>query len=290
SIDEIDALRNKFFEIGQTPRNKSDQIWSKFKSVTKKFNVEKNKFFKEIKQDHLDNLNAKKELIEKAVALKDSEDWDATTEIMKKIQADWKKIGHVPRKYSDKLWKEFKDACNHYFDRLHKKQDAGNKEQLEVFNEKKDILKHLKEDVEDDGKELTLEDIKGYVNDWRNLGRVPYAMRHIEVKFNKLLDKVVETNEDIDKEEVEMIKFKILVNGYLEQKNYRKLDSEQLFVKKRVDESIKEIQQLENNLGFISNVTEDNPFVKNVRANIAEHKEKMEIWKAKLDYLRQLEY
>ncbi|WP_372746970.1 DUF349 domain-containing protein, partial [Lutibacter sp.] len=46
SIDEIDALRNKFFEIGQTPRNKSDQIWSKFKSVTKKFNVEKNKFFK----------------------------------------------------------------------------------------------------------------------------------------------------------------------------------------------------------------------------------------------------
>ncbi|MBI9040705.1 DUF349 domain-containing protein [Lutibacter sp.] len=290
SIDEIDLLRNKFFSIGQTPRNVSDKIWTKFKAATKKFNVSKNKFFKEVKKDHLDNLNAKKELIEKAIALKDSEDWDSTTEIMKKIQADWKKIGHVPRKYSDKLWKEFKDACNHFFDRLHKRQDAGNKEQLEVFNEKKDILKNLKEDVEDDGKDLTLDDIKEYVNDWRNLGRVPFEMRHIEVKFNKLIDKVVETNDDIDKEEVEMIKFKILVNGYLEQKNYRKLDSEQLFVRKKVDESVKEIQQLENNLGFISNIKEDNPLVINVRNNINEYKDKLEIWKAKLDYLRQLEY
>ena len=290
SIDQVDALRNQFFKVGQTSRNKSDEIWTKFKSATKNFNIEKNKYFKDVKKDHLDNLNAKKLLIEKAVALKNSEDWDATTEVMKKIQSDWKKIGHVPRKYSDKLWKEFKDACNYYFDRLHKRQDEGNKEQLEVFNEKKDILKHLKEDFEDDDKDLTLADIKDYVNDWRNLGRVPYEMRHIEVKFNKLLDKVVETNEDIDKQEVEMIKFKILVNGYLEQKNYRKLDSEQLFVRKKVDESMKEIQQLENNLGFISNITEDNPLVKNVRDNIAEYKLKLEIWKSKLDYLRQLEY
>ena len=51
-------------------------------------------------------------------------------------------------------------------------------------------------------------------------------MRHIEVKFNKLIDKIADTNDDIDKQEVEMIKFKILVNGYLEQRDYRKLDSE----------------------------------------------------------------
>ena len=209
---------------------------------------------------------------------------------MKKIQAEWKNIGHVPRAYSDKLWKEFKDACNHYFDRLHKKQDAGNKEQLEVFIEKKDILKQIKEEVDSDDKEITIDDLKSYVNEWRNLGRVPFEMRHIEVKFNKLIDKIVDSNDDIDKQEVEMIKFQILVNGYLEEKNYRKLDGEQLFVRKRIDESIREIQQLENNLGFISNVTEDNPLVKNVRDNINNHKTNLNSWKAKLEYLKQLEY
>ena len=39
SIDEIDALRDIFFKIGPTPRNVSDEIWTKFKAATKKFNI-----------------------------------------------------------------------------------------------------------------------------------------------------------------------------------------------------------------------------------------------------------
>ncbi len=288
SIKELEALRNKFFSIGQVPRAKSDQIWAKFKEATRKFNIEKNKFFKNVKKEHLENLNLKKALIEKAVSLKDSEDWDTTTEIMKKIQSDWKKIGHVPRKYSDKLWKEFKDACNHYFDRLHKNQDIGNKEQIEVLNKKKELLSTIKQTIGSDD-EISIDTLNEYVNDWRELGRVPYEMRHIEVKFNKLLDKVVDNNSDIEKQDVEMIKFKNLVNSYLEQKNYRKLDSEQLFIRKKIDETVREIQQLENNIGFISNVTEDNPLVKNVRKQIEVYKEKLDIWKVKLNYLRELE-
>lgn len=288
SIKELEVLRNKFFSIGQVPRAKSDQIWSKFKDATRKFNVEKNKFFKNIKKDHLENLNLKKALIEKAVALKDSEDWDATTEVMKRIQSDWKKIGHVPRKYSDKLWKEFKDACNHYFDRLHKNQDIGNKEQIEVLNKKKDLLNTIKEAIGDTS-EISIDTLNEYVNDWRELGRVPYEMRHIEVKFNKLLDKVVDNSDAIEKQDIEMIKFKNLVNSYLEQKNYRKLDSEQLFIRKKIDETVREIQQLENNIGFISNVSEDNPLVQNVRKQIDVYKEKLDSWKDKLNYLKELE-
>ena len=287
SVNEVDALRNKFFSIGQVPRAKSDQIWAKFKEATRNFNVEKNKYFKEVKQDHFNNLNEKKLLIEKALALKDSEDWDSATEVMKKIQSDWKKIGHVPRKFSDKLWKEFKDACNHYFDRLHKKQDAGNQEQVEVLNKKKDILTEIKEAITSE-EDITLDNLNEYVKDWRELGRVPHEMRHVEVKFNKLLDKIVE-NSDLEKNDVEMIKFENLVNSYLDQKDYRKLDSEQLFIRKKIDETVKEIHQLENNIGFISNATEDNPLIMNVRSQINVHKEKLEVWKTKLNYLKQLE-
>ena len=120
------------------------------------------------------------------------------------------------------------------------------------------------------------------------MGAVPYEMRHIEGKFNKLLDKIAE-NSSIEKKDVEMLKFENLVSGYLEQKNYRKLDSEQLFIRKKIDETVREIQQLENNLGFISNVSEDNPLVKNVRSQINVYKDKLEVWKSKLEYLKQLE-
>ncbi|PKP14275.1 MAG: DUF349 domain-containing protein [Bacteroidetes bacterium HGW-Bacteroidetes-3] len=288
SIKELEVLRNKFSEIKQVPREKSDLIWAKYKEATRKFNVDKNNYFKLVKHEHLDNLNKKKSLIDQAVAIKDSEDWDTATEIMKKIQMEWKKIGHVPQKYSDKLWKEFKDACNHYFDRFHQQQDAGTKLELDVFSKKKELLAEIKEAI-DNKTEITINSLKEYVKKWRELGRVPHEMKHIEVKFNKLLDKIVEEN-SIDKQAIEMIKFENLVNSYIEQKNYRKLDSEQLFVRRKIDETFKEIQQLENNIGFISNVSDDNPLVVNVRNQINVYKDKLEVWKAKLDYLRQLDY
>ena len=288
SIKEIEVLRNKFSEIKQVPREKSDLIWDKYKEATRKFNVEKNNFFKVVKHDHLENLNKKKSLIDQAVAIKDSEDWDSATEILKKIQLEWKKIGHVPQKYSDKLWKEFKDACNHYFDRFHQQQDKGSKLELDVFNKKKELLTEIKEVIENKT-EITIDILKDYVKKWREMGRVPQEMKHIEVKFNKLLDKIVEENL-IDKQSIEMIKFENLVNSYIEQKNYRKLDSEQLFVRRKMEETFKEIQQLENNIGFISNVSDDNPLVINVRNQINVYKEKLDVWKSKLDFLRQLDY
>jgi hypothetical protein len=288
SIKDLEILRNKFSEIKQVPREKSDLIWEKYKEATKKFNVEKNNYFKLVKHEHLDNLNKKKSLIEQAEAIKDSEDWDVATEVMKKIQMEWKKIGHVPQKYSDKLWKEFKDACNHYFDRFHQQQDKGSKLELDVFNKKKDLLAEIKEAI-DNKTEMTIDTLKDYVKKWREMGRVPQEMKHIEVKFNKLLDKIIEEN-SIDKQSIEMIKFENLVNSYIEQKNYRKLDSEQLFVRRKMEETSKEIQQLENNIGFISNVSDDNPLVINVRNQINVYKEKLDVWKAKLDFLRQLDY
>jgi hypothetical protein len=288
SIKELEDLRNKFFSIGQVPRSKNNEIWTKFKESTREFNIKKNNYFKNIKKEQLDNLNAKKILVARAIELKDSEDWDTTSDIMKKIQADWKLIGHVPRKYSDKLWKEFKDACNHYFDRLHEQQDQGNKEEVEVFNKKKVLYETVKTKL-DAKTAISLDELKDYVNNWRDLGKVPFEMKHIEAKFNKLIAKISEAN-SIDVKAVEMIKFENLINGYLSQKNYHKLNGEQLFIRKKIDETVREIQQLENNMGFISNASASSPLLKNVVENINVYKEKLEVWKLKLSYLENLDY
>ena len=61
-----------------------------------------------------------------------------------KIQSDWKSIGHVPRKDSDKIWKQFKNACNHYFDKLHAERNAANKEGMEIFEKKSTLLESVK--------------------------------------------------------------------------------------------------------------------------------------------------
>jgi hypothetical protein len=284
SIKEVEALRQLYFDAGKLPYSKSEEVWQKFKAATKKFNHAKNAFYKNEKSVQQSNLDKKNALIELAESLKDSEDWDSATNTMKKIQADWKKIGHVPRKFSDDIWKRFKAACNHYFDRYHGRQDAVNKEQQEFINAKKAYLEEIKS-VE----KATLEEINELIEKWKSFGETPRSVRHIESKFYKKIDKLYE-GLSMSKEEIAMLKFKNLVDGYLAQNDVRKLNSELMFVRKKLDEINKEIQQLENNLSFFSNANEDNPLVVNVKTSIAKHREDAEIWKQKLAYVRSLDY
>jgi len=228
------------------------------------------------------------QLIEQAESLKESDDWNIATEVYKKIQADWRKIGHVPRKDSDRIWKRFKDACNHYFDRLHEKQDGANKEQTEVYNKKKDFLDQFKEQVNQE-ESLSLELLNAYIKDWKNIGAVPVKLRHIDSKFNKALD-IAYKKLNIDKDEVAFLKFQNTVDVYVEQNDVRKIDNEQLFVRRKIDELTREIKQLENNISFISNASEDNPLVKNVYKNIANYNKDLDVWKRKLSYIKQIDY
>lgn len=284
SIKQVEGLRQKYFDAGKLPYSKSEAVWQKFKSATKRFNQEKNAFYKNEKKSQQDNLKSKLELIELAESLKDSDDWETATNTFKKIQSDWKKIGHVPRKFSDEIWKKFKDACNHYFDRYHSQKNALSKEQVAVVEAKKEFLEAIKEDAKH-----TKDTVVALMNDWSKLGRLPRNARNVDVKFNKIIDRLL-GGLSLDKEEVAMLKFRNIVDGYLANNDVRKLDSEQLFVRKKVDETVREIQQLENNLSFISNATEDNPLVKNVRARVDEFKSELDIWKQKLSYLKSLDY
>jgi len=112
-IKKIEELRNAFFKAGKVPQKVNEATWAAFKEAVRGFNRAKNAYYKNLKGEQQQNLDKKRALLNMAVSLKDSEDWDTTTQEMKRIQSEWKKIGHVPRKFSDKIWKEFKAACNH---------------------------------------------------------------------------------------------------------------------------------------------------------------------------------
>ena len=284
SIKSIEELRQEYFNAGKLPYSKSEEVWQKFKAATKKFNSAKNVFYKHEKNDQQENLKKKMELIELAESLKDSEDWESATNALKKIQADWKKIGHVPRKFSDDIWKRFKTACNHYFDRFHEQKNSLNKEQQEVVDAKKAFLETVKE-----LKEPSKDEIFEVINNWKNLGKLPRDARHIDGKFNKLIDRAL-GGLSLDKKEITMLKFTHVVDSLAADNDVRKLDSEQLFVRKKMDEVVKEIQQLENNLGFFSNAKDDNPLVLNVKNRVNEFKEDLAIWKEKLNYIKKLDY
>lgn len=288
AIKKVQELRDAYFGTGKVPKANNKEIWARFKDATRKFNNEKNSFYKNQKQEQYKNLELKKELIKIAEENKDNTDFEVVTPLMKKIQNDWKQIGHVPRKDSDKIWKVFKAACNHYFNQLHAQKDETNKEDQENYEAKSKLLESVST-IELTGEHKSdLKKIKEQIAAWKEIGRVPYGKRQIERKFNKVLDGLF-GQLNLGKNETELIKFENKISSMVSQEDERKLQNEQFFISKKITETRDEIRQLENNLGFFQNAKSDNPLVKEVHKNIAAQKEQLEVWKAKLSKIKSVQ-
>ncbi len=289
-IEKVEALREAFFSTGKVPADVNEATWAAFKTAVRNFNAFKNAFYKDIKKEQNENLNKKNALVAKATELKDSEDFAATTPIMKQIQEDWKKIGHVPRKYSDKVWAEFKDACNHYFDRLKEQKNEHLAEEMEAFDKKKAYLESIKEFQLIGDHKTDLDAIKQHIENWKSIGKVPFTRRHIEGKFNKILDALFDKL-SLSKKDSDMMRFANKLENLSESHDNRKLENEKIFIIRKIEEVQNEIFQLENNIQFFANTKnskKENSIVTEVRKNIAIHKESLDTWKEKLKQLRNL--
>jgi len=289
-IEKVEALRNAFFSAGKVPSEVNEETWAAFKTAVRNFNSFKNSFYKDIKKDQNNNLSLKTALVAKAKELQESTDFAVTTPLMKQIQEEWKQIGHVPRKYSDKIWIEFKDACNHYFDKLKEQKNEENKEEIEAFDNKKAYLEKLKEFQMTGDHKTDLDAIKLHIETWKKFGRVPSSRRHIEGKFNKVLDALFEKL-SLSKKDSEMMRFSNRMDQLSENNDTRKLEGEKIFLMRKIDEIKNEIFQLENNIQFFANTRnakKENSIVLEVRKNIQKHKDEMELLKEKLNQIRKL--
>lgn len=286
-IDKVEALREAFFATGKVPSDVNEATWSAFKNAVRDFNSLKNSFYKDIKKDQQDNLNKKLALVERAKALKDSEDFAGTTPIMKQIQEEWKQVGHVPRKYSDSIWKDFKEACNYYFDKVHAQRNEVNADEMEAFEKKKEYLETIKNFTLTGEHKADLDAIKAHIENWKGFGKVPHARRHIEGKFNKILDALFDKL-SLSKKDSEMARFNSRIDQLSGSDDTRKLENEKIFLIRKIEEVQQEIFQLENNIQFFANAKKDNPMVLEVKKNIEKHKESLQLWKDKLKQIRNL--
>ncbi len=286
-IVKIEVLRNDFFQTGKVPSELNEPTWQKFKVAVKDFNTLKNSFYKDIKKDQNDNLSKKQALVAKAKELQESADFAATTPIMKQIQEEWKTIGHVPRKFSDKLWKEFREACNHYFEKLKEQKTEENVDEVAAFEKKKEYMETMRAFEMTGDHKTDLDAIKLHIETWKSIGKVPFARRHVEGKFNKILDALFEKL-SLSKKDTDMMRFSNRMDQLSENNDTRKLDNEKIFLMRKIDEAQSEIFQLENNIQFFTNTRnakKENSIVLEVRKNIEKHREEMLVLKEKLKQL-----
>ncbi|WP_303892521.1 DUF349 domain-containing protein [Dysgonomonas mossii] len=118
TTDKLIAIQKEWKTIGPVPRKYSDAIWKEFVAACDYFFEQKKKNESSQKSEELDNLAAKKEIIEKIKNVDQSLDSSELIAKVRELADEWHKIGFVPFKEKDKIYKEFHQAVDAHYDRL----------------------------------------------------------------------------------------------------------------------------------------------------------------------------
>ncbi|MCD6556661.1 MAG: DUF349 domain-containing protein, partial [Bacteroidales bacterium] len=281
--DKVIEIQKLWKKIGYVPKEFNNKIYSQFKNACDTFFERIRKYYEETEKDREDNYQKKLDLCTSAESLQDSTEWVKTADIYKHIQEEWKKIGPVPKKKSDEIWKRFRKACNNFFDRkkeYYKNRKANEKENL---IKKQEIIEKIRNFELSKNQNESLQHLKEFQNEFISIGYVPFEHKdEIYENFHNAVNAQYEKL-NISKEKLDEIKFveniealkKSPDSDFLIQKEMGK-------VQNQIDKLNDDIKVWENNIGFFSSSSKSESLLKNITEKIDRTKAKVDSLKKKM--------
>lgn len=246
----LDEMLKTWKTIGPVPREANEAVWNEFKGGIDAFYRDKKAYFNQMRDEQNENYNRKIDLCLKAEAIAKREDWKKATEELLALQEEWKQVGNVSRKLSEKVWKRFRAACDEFFAKKNEFFKDIRQNEHENLEKKEAIIEQLKAFEFGDDKEENLRVIKDFQRQWMEVGHVPIKDKDrlqkefravIDDHFEKLKISLREAQETAFRERVERIR----TSG-------GKMSDERQTLMDQIDKLRANLQVWENNLGFLS--------------------------------------
>lgn len=174
----VNKLHKAWKKTGNLPQKEENELWDKFKAATDAFNERKAENLDLLREEEQKNYTAKLALVQRAKDVQDLENYDEGHKKLQQLMDEWKAIGPVPRKKSSKIWKQFKEAMDEFYNQRREHYKSVRKDQKQNYNEKKDIIGKLGElaDAEDPAK--AVEEAKKLQAQFKNIGHVPLKFKN----------------------------------------------------------------------------------------------------------------
>ena len=268
-IKAFESSKQKFIDIGPVDHKENDEIWTKFKKISKKFLQEKNSFFKNLKKEYSTNINNQIELIN---TLKDICDNDKLPNRgdLQELKKKFNSIENVPFKKNKENRKVFFVLLDHCYEKIG--DNISNKKMIEKKNSEKikGIINEIKQN-------LSKQNIDDEIQKLSNIEvSIPIKqLNELSVFLSKKFKDEGHVQSDIDKN-ISKIKSSLMSD---EEKNLAKMK-----IKKKIDQIKKQIGQLENNLTFIKSEKSDNSIFNNVHNQIEKFNQDLILQKKKLSH------
>jgi hypothetical protein len=266
---KVVELQKMWRTIGFAPKKQNNKVYQRFRDACDTFFEKKRGFYADNKEIQLNNLQSKTELCIQAEALQESTDWKATSDALIKLQKEWKEIGPVPRKQSERCWKRFRKACDHFFNRkteFFAQLDTSYEDNLKA---KLDIIQELEKFEPGADVQAAFERLKELQRKWTDIGFVPFNMKdEITNKYRNALNKEFDKLKIAD-EDKSILKYKTkLDNLKANPKASRKVRNERDKFFTKIKQLESDIVLWENNIGFFAKSTNADTMIREVEEKI----------------------
>ena len=253
ATEKVDGLMKVWKTVGRAPKSKNDEIWKRFKTSLDSFYDQKREFFSELKKQQIENYNLKLKLCERAEAVQDSDSWRITTDELINLQKEWKKIGPAPRKYSDKVWKRFRAACDIFFERKSEFFKEKRHEEEENLKKKRELVEAIKSYKGSNSKDENIEALKDFQKQWHEIGHVIFKEKDKIYKQYKNAFSDLSSRLDISNSDLSISNFENKIENYKKSSDgEHNLLKERAFLVNKVKKLKEDIILWENNIGFFS--------------------------------------
>ena len=249
---EVLKLQEEWKKIGAGSKKENDAVWTTFRELCNTFFGAKKALSKKIDGHIQENIALKKGLIDEVKAIHQEIDWKLTADKIIKIQQRWKSIGSAGQKFENRLWSEFRSACDVFF----QAREQFTKDQADELTknlELKEALITAINNYQIKDKSTALVDFKIFSQSFNDIGHVPLNKK--EVVFNDYKKALDAKYNDLKLEGSE--KASLLFSAKLDvmkanperSKLYQK---ERADIKRQMDTLNQEALQYETNLGFFA--------------------------------------
>ena len=283
ATEKVIKTQNDWKSIGQAPRKENDEVWKEFRAASDVFFEAKKAFYKVIEGKQKEVVEKKRKLIDQAKSIQESTDWKATSEKLIRLQKEWKNSGNSGQRFENKLWSEFRAACDVFFNA---REESLKEQQLALIANvelKKQVIDKLTNIELSGDKKADLIILKEINEEFKAIGNVPNEHRdELNLLFRKTMDSHYE-NLNIDSNEKELILFKARFDTLSSGSNRADfIQKERSAVRKQIDQLNAEAIQMETNLSFFSRSKGADNLRKEVDQKISAIQQKIEGLKRKL--------
>jgi hypothetical protein len=285
---KVVELQKMWRTLGFAPKKQNNKVYQRFRDACDAFFEKKRGFYADNKEIQLNNLQLKTELCLQAETLQESTDWKGTSEALIKLQREWKDIGPVPRKQSEKSWKRFRKACDHFFNRkteFFANLDTSYEDNLKA---KLTIIDELEKFEPGADVQAAFERLKEFQRKWTDIGFVPFNMKdEITNKYRSALNKEFDKLKIAD-EDKSILKYKTkLDNLKTNPKASRKVRNERDKFFTKIKQLESDIVLWENNIGFFAKSTNADTMIREVEEKIENAKKLIKTLEEKVKMIDQ---